>query len=224
MATLPYMQLYVSDYLIDTVHLSLEEHGAYLLLIMHYWQQGKPLCDDDKKLAAVCSVPVEQWLNIRLEVSDFFTIKDGFWYHKRIEEDLLMVRKKSKQASMAGKASAVKRFKNKQVSNGRSTIEDKREKIKDKRINNIPFKEIISLLNKKTGSDYKSTTKATQLHIQARWNEGFRLGAFEIVIEKKTDQWKDDVKMCKFLRPETLFGTKFESYLNERNKPKSEYE
>ena len=49
-------------------------------------------------------------------------------------------------------------------------------------------------------------------------NQKHTLEEFKIVIDKKTKQWLNDEKMCKFLRPETLFGTKFESYLNQKVK------
>ena len=109
MAALPYIQLYVADYLADTRHLTLEEHGAYLLLIMNYWQTGHALIDSDKRLASVCSTSVEIWLNIRPAIEEFFDIKDGIWTHQRIEKDLAKVASKSKKASLAGKKSAEKR-------------------------------------------------------------------------------------------------------------------
>ena len=49
MAALPYMQLYVADYLADTVHLDADEHGAYLLIIFNYWQTGKPIPESQSK-------------------------------------------------------------------------------------------------------------------------------------------------------------------------------
>ena len=79
------------------------------------------------------------------------------------------------------------------------------------------FKEIIDYLNLRTGSDYKHTTKSTQSKINARLNEGFTLDDFKVVIDKKCVEWQD-TDMAKFLRPETLFGTKFESYLNQKAK------
>lgn len=85
----------------------------------------------------------------------------------------------------------------------------------------IPFKEIIDYLNEKAATSFKNTTKATQGHIAARWNEGFRLDDFFSVIDKKCAQWKNDQKYCEYLRPQTLFGTKFESYLNGKA-PKAE--
>lgn len=82
--------------------------------------------------------------------------------------------------------------------------------------NNIPYVEIIDFLNAETGKKYKHTTKATRKKIQARWNEGFRLEDFKTVIKNKAAKWKDDPKMEAYLRPETLFSNKFESYLNEK--------
>lgn len=79
----------------------------------------------------------------------------------------------------------------------------------------IPYKEIIDYLNMKTGSQYKHTTKKTRELIRARWNEGFNLNDFKTVINKKCAEWMGDAKMEKYLRPVTLFGTKFESYLNQ---------
>jgi len=83
--------------------------------------------------------------------------------------------------------------------------------------NGIPFQDIISFLNAKTGKNFRATTKATRRHISGRWSEGYRLDDFKAVIMRKTKQWANDAKMAGYLRPETLFGTKFESYLNERD-------
>lgn len=93
----------------------------------------------------------------------------------------------------------------------------------------VPFGDIITHLNAKTGKEYKSTTKATRRHINARWKEGHRLPDFIAVIDNKTAEWKG-TDMERYLRPETLFGTKFEGYLNAakagaspRGRPDNEY-
>lgn len=78
--------------------------------------------------------------------------------------------------------------------------------------------QVISYLNEKTGSHYKLTTPKTRRLITARLKEGFTLDEFKIVIDKKNTEWANNDKMSKFLRPETLFGTKFETYLNEKVK------
>ncbi|MGX9291040.1 phage replisome organizer N-terminal domain-containing protein [Bacillus sp. A015] len=79
----------------------------------------------------------------------------------------------------------------------------------------IPFKLIVDLLNKVTGKSFRHTSAATQRLIKARWNDGFRIEDFKTVILTKTNQWLKDEKMNKYLQPTTLFGTKFEGYLNE---------
>ncbi|MBR0581331.1 phage replisome organizer N-terminal domain-containing protein [Bacillus altitudinis] len=79
----------------------------------------------------------------------------------------------------------------------------------------IPFKLIVDLLNKVTGKSFRHSSAATQRLIKARWNDGFRFEDFKTVILTKTHQWLKDDKMNKYLQPSTLFGTKFEGYLNE---------
>lgn len=74
---------------------------------------------------------------------------------------------------------------------------------------------IVEYLNSKTNKNFKSTSKTTQNIINARINEGFTIDDFKKVIDHKTTSWINDVKMSEYLRPQTLFGTKFESYLNE---------
>ncbi|MDK6296534.1 conserved phage C-terminal domain-containing protein [Staphylococcus caprae] len=82
-----------------------------------------------------------------------------------------------------------------------------------------PYKEVINYLNQQTGKQFRSTTKKNQSLIKARVNEGFTLDDFKKVINNMTSQWLNDNKMSKYLRPETLFGTKFEGYLNQELQP-----
>lgn len=84
--------------------------------------------------------------------------------------------------------------------------------------------QVISYLNNQAYRQFKSTTKKTKSLIRARANEGFNLDDFKTVIDKKVAEWKDDSEMQKYIRPETLFGTKFEGYLNQDAPKKSKQE
>lgn len=79
----------------------------------------------------------------------------------------------------------------------------------------VPYKEIIDYLNGTANKKYRHTTHATKKKIKERWNEGFRLDDFKKVIDVKNAEWKDSPKWSKFIRPDTLFGPKFEGYLNQ---------
>ncbi|MGE7657366.1 phage replisome organizer N-terminal domain-containing protein [Bacillus sp. FSL K6-1000] len=96
------------------------------------------------------------------------------------------------------------RKKNKDILSGNPTADE----------SEIPFKLITDLLNQMSEKNYRHTTPKTQQLIKARWNEGFRFDDFKKVILAKCFEWRDNPDMSKFLRPETLFGTKFEGYLN----------
>ena len=84
---------------------------------------------------------------------------------------------------------------------------------------NIPYQEIIAYLNKKTGRDYKPAAAKNKKPIHARWQEGYRLQDFKKVIDNKCFSWGNDPKMSQYLRPETIFGPKFDGYLNENSIP-----
>ena len=89
--------------------------------------------------------------------------------------------------------------------------------------NNI--KEIIDYLNEKAGTHYRPNTNSTQRHIKARLNEKYTLDDFKTVIDKKVQEWKG-TEFEQYLRPETLFGNKFESYLNAEiiRKPRTKHD
>ncbi|MGV6394532.1 DUF1376 domain-containing protein [Pseudomonas caspiana] len=119
MAALPYIQLYVADYLADTMHLTTEEHGAYLLLIFNYWQTGKPI--PKSRLARIARLPNERWISVEVSLNEFFNDNGNEWEHKRIEQDLDAVHSTQSQRSAAGKASAEARKQRKQTKSQRES-------------------------------------------------------------------------------------------------------
>lgn len=86
---------------------------------------------------------------------------------------------------------------------------DKNEK------NNYIYCAVIDYLNEKAGTQYRANTVSTKKHINARVSEGYTLDDFKKVIDCKVADWKANSKMSKYLAPDTLFGTKFEKYLNQ---------
>ena len=77
------------------------------------------------------------------------------------------------------------------------------------------YKTVIDYLNSKTGQHYRSSTKATQQHINARLNEGFAVDDFKRVVDNMCIEWIN-TDFEQYLRPSTLFGSKFENYLNRK--------
>ncbi len=77
------------------------------------------------------------------------------------------------------------------------------------------LKQVIEYLNAKTFRTFKETSKGHQRHINARLKEGFLFEDFKAVIDFKAEQWLKDETMKSYLRPETLFGNKFDGYLQE---------
>lgn len=85
-------------------------------------------------------------------------------------------------------------------------------------------KRIIDYLNSKAGVHYKHNANATKRVIDARLKEGYTLADFKTVIDKKVAEWISNPEMSKYLRPTTLFGPKFESYLNQKSVNSRQYQ
>lgn len=103
-----------------------------------------------------------------------------------------------------------------QVNNKRTTTEQQVNTNNNVyNVNNEIIKKIVFYLNEKAGANFKHTSSKTVKLINSRLNDGFFLNDFIKVIDIKTGEWLN-TEMSKYLRPETLFGTKFESYLNQK--------
>jgi uncharacterized phage protein (TIGR02220 family) len=114
--------------------------------------------------------------------------------------------------------------KGKRIKEKEEKIKDIGEKKKEKEKENIlsDCKAVIDYLNSKAGTSYRYSSKDTQSHVHARLTEGYTVQDFFAVIDKKVEEWKG-TDMEKYLRPSTLFGTKFEGYLNQRVTKKDRY-
>lgn len=184
------MQLYVADYLGDTFHLTTEEHGAYLLLMMTYWQSGKPI--HKSRLAKAARLPDERWADVERTLNEYFTEdENGYWTHYRIDRDLKRVNAKSNQASKAGKASAAKRADSKSAKivdndNARSTGVQQTGELslnhtditntditKTNKTYTDEFEKLWSEYPKRAGGNPK---KPAFNQIKARKNEGYTIG------------------------------------------------
>ena len=127
MTSLPYMQLYVSDYLADTAHLTAQQHGAYMLLLMNYWQRGKALDNSNERLSHVARLSPEEWADAKATLEEFFIVEGNLWTHARVEDDLEKIREKSAKASYAGKRSVVQRTLNERSTDAERALNHKEE-------------------------------------------------------------------------------------------------
>jgi len=101
----PYMPMFWGDYIRDTRHLSLEEHGAYLMIIAHYWERGS-LPDDDDRLARILGVSRLKWSKLKLAIKPFF---NNDWTHDRIEYEIEYTGKKREKNRENGRAGGRKK-------------------------------------------------------------------------------------------------------------------
>lgn len=137
-------------------------------------------------------------------------------------EDLLASKTASKNETNTaanGKANGVAKSK----SNSKEDISSDISKKKGADLSTIT--EIVDYLNEKANTSFRPSAEYAKTHIRARLREGFTVDDFKAVIDGRVKAWANDPKMSEYLRPQTLFGTKFESYLNaSKAKPKTDEE
>jgi uncharacterized phage protein (TIGR02220 family) len=214
-----------------------EGYGIYWALVEMMFESTESVLHHSKIKGISVSYNIDiavlkEIINTCIQENLFQTEGDLFWSESlvRRKEKFREVREKR---SEAGKKGAAKRWGDNE-SNSKAMAEpsqsdsddiaknskekESKEKEKESKEEKIPYDGIIEYLNEKSGKSYKSSTKKTQTLIKARLNEGFTLHDIRDVIDIKCSQWKNDPQMNNYLRPETLFGTKFEGYLNEKPK------
>lgn len=113
MSERPFMQLYVSDFIGDTLHLSSEQVGAYLLLLMAMWNADGKLPNDEAKLARVARLSLKKWRSVAPDLMPFFEQDKDTISHRRLTKELQKSERQSQSRSAAGaKGFAAKVLKN----------------------------------------------------------------------------------------------------------------
>jgi uncharacterized phage protein (TIGR02220 family) len=237
-----YYRRYLGDYMRDTMHLSILEHGAYTLLLDAYYASEKPLPADYDALYRVCRAMSRQEQDAVKAVADqFFPIEeDGLRHNPRADREVGVAQATIEKQRKSGVESAAKRW-----STDRSThkgINGSTNELTDglaiqppttnhhppssnPHKSNVGQKpdvsrkqealEILIFLNDKAGRAYKPVPANLDL-ITARLREGASADECKAVVEKKCRDWAGDDKMADYLRPKTIFNrTNFAQYQGE---------
>lgn len=130
MAEFPALPIFTDAYLADTRHLTTEEHGAYLLLLLCAWRtRGCSLKDDDRQLARIAGVGPARWRKLKPVLIDFFTVEQGFWRQKKLtyvyETVSSKVARNRASGARGGRATAAKKMAVKSIGNSIDTLDPK---------------------------------------------------------------------------------------------------
>lgn len=204
MAKDPAFLFYPNDYIGGTMGMTFEEKGAYMELLMMQFNRGHMTTH------MIGQTVGQIWDKIQ---DKFIQDKEGLWYNKRLEEE--KNKRKEFTNSRRNNLTGVNQYTKKEVKkSGHMTSHMENVNVNVNEDKNKSKKEIIDYINSVLKSKYKYNSKSTSDKIQARLNEGYTIEDFKTVIDKKFKEW-NNTDMQKYLRPETLFGNKFEGYLNQ---------
>lgn len=213
----PAVLFYTGDFLVGTMKMNFAQKGRYIQLLCLQHQDGH-LSEDD--MLEVCGGYDEKIF------SKFVKDDNGRYYNERMEAESIKRRRfvESRQRNLVkpDKEEQVKDHTNSHMESHMANHTESRMENENRNINEDinDIKIIIDYLNTKLNTKYRYTTKSIQSHIRARLREGFTVEDFKCVIDKKYRSWSG-TDFQKYLRPDTLFGSKFQCYLNEIEKETS---
>ncbi len=101
-----WMPLWIGAYLADTMSLTTQQHGAYLLILFAYWRNKGPLPDDDEDMAGITKSSPSEWKKLRPKIAKFFDVADGVWSHWRADKELATAGVRKAAAVSKAKAGA----------------------------------------------------------------------------------------------------------------------
>lgn len=127
-----WMPIIIGKYLADTRHLSCEQHGAYLLLLMSAWPRGGSLPDDDEQLARMTATTPVGWRRLRPVIAPFFTIAEGQWRQKRLDVELTAAADRTAKATAKAEAAAAARWEKERQKNATSNAPSNAQASKQK--------------------------------------------------------------------------------------------
>lgn len=197
--------------------------GGMIFLTENIPYTPKMLADelDFEESTVQLALTVLEQLGMIQTNSEGFLAVTGWEEHQNIEgmekiresKRLAQARWRAKQAAIAEKSTVDSTVDSTEIENNNADKDIDKEKEEDREI----YIKVIQHLNEKAGTRYKPSSSKTKTCIHARLAEGFTLDDFYMVIDKKCAEWIG-TEWEKFLRPETLFGTKFEGYLNSKGR------
>lgn len=204
----PAVLFYPESYLVGTRFMTYEQKGKYMELLCFQHQQGH-LSEED--MLAICGEYDKRIF------AKFVVDENGLYYNERMEEEIIRRNKYTEALRRNGEKGGRPKKPNENQLDNLSDIQQVTQsgnQLRNININVNEIKNVIEYLNSKLGTKYRYSTASIQKHIKARISEGATFEDFRTVIDKKYDEWMG-TEFAKFLRPETLFGSKFHQYLNQ---------
>ena len=211
----PAILFYTSDFLTGCSDLTMEERGQYITMLCLQHQKGRL----SPRTIALSIPNASEYVLAKFDIDE-----EGNYYNQRLEMEILKRENYAQSRRENGKKKWEKQKQENAYANDSECIckdcadaqkmhTENENKDIDIDINDL-VNRVIEYLNLKCKTRYKANTNDVKKHLIARINEGYTYDDFVKVIDVKYAEWKG-TEFEKFLRPTTLFGTKFQSYLNQ---------